>query len=164
MTETSMVAGESDRSTERKPVAVIAGALGVLACAVALVAARHLQWNVVTYASQPVRSPEYLIPTLFAACLLLLLPIGSIVAARRASAGISYALALLWPLLGATPLAIAAACGLSVPFFFSFLMIISCAVVAARVAAILPMRTPVKAGGRWAFVSLLLLIALALLL
>ena len=65
MIESSMVAGEPDRSTKCKPVAVIAGALGVLACAVALVAARHLQWNVVTYASQPVRSPDYLVPTVF---------------------------------------------------------------------------------------------------
>jgi len=161
MTESPKVARESGRATACKPVVVLAGALGLVSIAVALIAARNLQWNVVTYVSQPVRSPDYLVSTWYAALLVVLLAVSAFTAARRSSAGVGHALGLLWPLMGAAPLAIAASCGLSVPFSFSLLLILAYAAAAARVAANLPMRPPVKAGGRWAFTSLLLLIALA---
>jgi len=161
MTESSMIAGEPGRSAARKPVAVIAGALGLIACGVAVIAARDLQWNVVTYTSQRVPAPDYLVPTWFALWLLVLLAVCAFAAARRSSAGAGRALGLLWPLMGAAPLAIAVTCDLSVSFSLSLLMILGYAAAAARVAANLPMRTRDGAGRRWAMMSLLLLIVLA---
>jgi len=161
MTETPKGTLESDRAAGSTAMAAIASALGVIACVVALIAGRNLQWNVVTYAAQPMHPPSYLVPTLFAAGLLVLLVLCALLAARRLSAGVLGSLALLWPLIGGVPLAISAAAGLSVPFAFSLLVILGCGAAAGRVGAHLPEPRPAKSGSRWALASLLLLVAVA---
>ncbi len=141
-----------------------AGALGVVAYALALVAVQGVQFNVVTHKSVEVEGPLYA-PAVFFVCFVFVALVSfaawaSISADRTFREQWAATLTPLWPLIFALPVAGCTLVGHPPPFISSVVLILSAGWAAFRVGTRVPAGSPRRWGHPVALGSVVVLILL----